>query len=733
MNKFWPFFKIHCAKVIAIFAAFCVSGFSQAEPAITVAENPTRWTITTDHSSCQIILTKDKNLTPGWYGPTAGARLFQAPDWTATVENGTLLREIPYRGGFVDMEPALEVIFADHARELELVFQGYEILEQDGYPLLRLDMKDSYYPLAVSEFIRVLPELDLLEKWLTLKNTGAEDILLEKAYSGSVLLPADAYDFIHLSGDWGRECIPRRTQLTSGSKTIEVRDVRSHQHAGFFMIRPEDDTYEFSGNVWFGGLLWAGNWAITATVNRMERTQIVAGINNWDTSWNLEPGATFETPKMVIGCTPGGPAAASIAMHRYTLDHLLPKPFNAQPSQVLYNSWYATTFNVDEKDQIKLAKIAREIGVELFVMDDGWFKGRVDDHAGLGDWTPDKNKFPNGLAPLIKNINDLGMDFGLWVEPEMVNPNSDLYRAHPEWVLQTPHHTLHTQRWQVVLNFAREDVKAFTIAWLDKLLSENNIKFIKWDMNRAISEAGWPDADPATQRELRIRYVRNIYEILQTIRAKHPQVVFETCSGGGGRSNYGILQYTDQIWTSDNTTVGDRLQIQYGFSHAFPAKVMVNWVTDEAWYGEQPTLRFRLLVSMAGNLGIGSNLHQWTEKDKTVAKEMIVVYKEIRPIVQFGDQYRLGNPLTNDRSAVQFVSRDGQKSAVFAYQQQQSVRNASDNNRLVLHGLIPEATYRVFGDVAEASVSGEALMAGGIEAPLRGNWDGKLIRLEKKK
>lgn len=697
---------------------------------IQFSANPARWTISTRHSSCQIILTKDKNLTPGFYGPIAGPRLYEAPNTTASVEQGTILREIPYRGGFQAMEPMLEVIFADHTREVELIYQGHEIREVDGYPCLRLDMRDSHYPFSVSEYIRVLPELDMLEKWVVLKNTGRDTILIERAYSGSILLPKGAYDFIQLSGEWGRECVPRQSLLTSGTKTIAVKGVRSHQHAAFFAVRPAGETEEFSGSVWFGSLVWGGNWAITANVSRMERTQITAGINHWDTHWNLQAGQTYETPKMIAGFSADGMAGASHRLHRYTLDHLLPAPFNTRESQVLYNSWYATTFNVTETDQVTLARIAKEIGVELFVIDDGWFKGRINDHAGLGDWTPDKNKFPNGLGPMIEKINDLDMDFGIWVEPEMVNPDSDLYRAYPDWVLQVPHHTLHTQRWQVILNFAREDVKEHTLAWLGRLLSENNIAFVKWDMNRYIAESGWPDADPQIQRELRIRYMRNLYDVLQTLRKNHPQVVIETCSGGGGRSNYGMLQYTDQIWTSDNTLVGDRLQIQHGFSHAFPAKVMVNWITDESWYGEKPSLRFRFLVSMAGNLGIGSNLHKWTKDDIATAKMMIALYKEIRPVVQLGDQYRLWNPFKSDRSAVQFVTRDGRESVVFAYRMSNSVRSVNkENNRLVLHGLNADTQYRLFGDIPEQRVTGAVLMSSGISVDLRRQWDGRLIRI----
>lgn len=709
-------------------------------PALLVSEtirfdnDPDRWTINTENSSCQIILTKDQNLTPGFYGAVSGSRLYEAPDYTATVENGTVLREIPYRGGVQEMEPILEVIFSDQTRELELIYQGYEIFEMDGCPALRLDMKDRHYPITVSEFIRVLPGLDILEKWLVIKNTGKQDVLLERAGSGSVLLPQGLYDLVQLSGDWGRECVPRQSLLTSGKKTIEVKGVRSHQHAAFFAARPVGEIDEFSGKVWFGSLRWAGNWAITANVNRLERTQITAGINHWDTHWNLKAGEFFETPKMIAGFSSDGLAGVSRRMHRYTLDHVLPAPFSTQENQVLYNSWYATTFDVQEKDQVKLAEVAKEIGIELFVIDDGWFKGRVDDHAGLGDWTPDKNKFPNGLSPMIKKINGLGMQFGIWVEPEMVNENSDLYRTHPDWVLHVPNHTLHTQRWQLVLNFARDDVKDYTFSWLDKLLSENNIRFVKWDMNRYIAEAGWPDADPITQREMRIRYTRNLVDVLRRVREKHPQVVIETCSGGGGRSNFGMLEYTDQIWTSDNTAVGDRLQIQYGFSYAFPAKVMVNWITDENWYGEQPSLKFRFLVSMAGNLGIGSNLHEWTTEDKATAGEMISLYKKIRPVVQFGDQYRLWNPYKSDRSAVQFVSRDGKESVVFAYRLFNSIRDTRmESNRLVLHGLNRDATYQLSGDISEQSVSGAALMSSGIHVDIRRQFDGRLIRIRQER
>jgi len=725
----------------ALFPLYCTMTFWAVYPAwsgvIRVDQNPTRWTISTGHSTYQVILAADKNLVSGYFGPLSGERLFEAPDYNEPRETGTVLREIPYRGGFVEMTPALEVVFPDKNRELELEYTGYEISENEGYPVLRLDMKDIFYPFQVSQYIRVIPDLDLYEKWLVLKNTGKEDILVEEAASGSLLLPPGSYDLLHLSGDWGREFFPRRTMLTSGLKSIFIRGLKSQQHAPFFMVRPAGETDENFGPVWFGAIAWNGNWRIDCEVNRMERTQVSAGINFWDTHWVLAGKSEFRTPKLIFGLSIEGSNGASRNMHRYLLDQVMPRPFSGQVSKVPYNSWYATTFQVDEEGQVALARIARDLGVELFVMDDGWFRGRKDDEAGLGDWTPDPVKFPRGLGPLIEKVNELGMDFGLWVEPEMVNPNSDLYRAHPDWALHTPHRTAHEGRNQLILNFAREDVKRYTLEWLDKLLTENKIRFIKWDMNRHASETGWPEENPLKQREMRIRYAQNLDEILRTLRARHPEVVFESCSSGGGRVNPDILSLTDQVWTSDNTDPGDRLQIQYGFSYAFPAKAMVNWVTDDEWHNKTTSLKFKFHVAMAGNLGVGGDLNKWTAQDKATAREMISLYKSIRHIIQLGDQYRLRDPFSGNRMAVQFVTRDKSESAVFAFQTLETLpmaaKSSSESDRLVLHGLDPNSMYVLEGDTDNEETTGAALMAGGISVPLSGNYASKVIVLKEKK
>lgn len=373
--------------------------------------------------------------------------------------------------------------------------------------------------------------------------------------------------------------------------------------------------------------------------------------------------------------------------------------------------WETTFFDVDEASQGELAELAAKMGIELFVMDDGWFHGRKDDHAGLGDWWPDTKKFPNGLTPLIKRVNDLGMDFGLWVEPEMVNPDSELYRAHPDWVIHFPNRARTEGRNQLILNFARTDVQDYVLELLDRLLSENNIAFIKWDMNRNVSEPGWTDA-PGDPRELWVRYVQGVYRVWGTLRDRHPNVIWQSCSGGGGRADFGILRLADQIWVSDNTEAAPRLGIQEGFSHIFPANTMEAWVTDAG--RNYLSLEFRFHVSMCGSLGIGGHLQHWSEENRAEAAKWIALYKELCPIVQFGDQYRLRSAQGNGFSAVQYVSKDGSQAVLFAFRTY--LPFPTDLPPIYLRGLDPASCYRVEGIAEERS--GLAWMRSGLELEL---------------
>ncbi len=330
------------------------------------------------------------------------------------------------------------------------------------------------------------------------------------------------------------------------------------------------------------------------------------------------------------------------------------------------------------------------------------------------------SKFPNGLGGLIAAVNGLGMQFGLWVEPEMVNPDSDLYRAHSDWVIHFPTRPRSEIRQQLILNFARPDVQEYIIGMLDKLLTENNIAFIKWDMNRNVSEPGWPDA-PGEARELWVRYVYGVYRVWQTLRDRHPQVIWQSCSGGGGRADLGILRMADQVWTSDNTEATARLSIQDGFSQVFPANVMEAWVTD-AGRGLVP-LEFRFHVSMCGSLGVGGNLLQWDRSERDLAASLVAQYKEIRALVQLGDQYRLISPQEHAYSAVQYVDKTKSDSALFVFRT--FIPDPAQLPQIYLRGLDPRSRYEVEGYGAR---SGAAWMSAGLFVPLK-NLGSKLLRI----
>jgi alpha-galactosidase len=686
--------------------------------------------IQTQSSVYQLVLTKEGQVQQVYYG-TKEQLYHQRKN--AQWINGA--DEIPVRGAFPTKTPLLEVVFADHVRDAELIFVNAEILSVEGRQTLKIIQKDKYYPLEITSFIRVLPEFDILEKWISIKNTGKKNsIEIENLQSASINLPPDTYNLTHMAGEWGHEFQLRNTKLTEGVKTLQARDFKSFTNPNWFMVRPEHESQDTSGSAWFGTLQYSGNWRIDFDKAFNGRLQIIGGINFWDTDWDLKPGTSFETPKFILGYTPSGSEGAAQDLSAYIRKTILPKPWRNKLRPVLYNSWYATAFNVNEEQQLALAKIAKEIGVELFVIDDGWFKGRNDDHAGLGDWTVDKKKFPDGLQPMIKKINGMGMDFGIWIEPEMVNPNSDLYRAHPDWVFNFPHRTLHEGRNQLMLNLAREDVYQYLLKSLSVLLSENNIKFIKWDHNRTLSEPGWPDAPVDMQREVRIRYINNLYRLIDSLRMRFPDVQFEDCSSGGGRIDLGMLSRTDQAWTSDNTDPVDRLFIQYGYLSAFPANTMVSWITHEDWHALKPTLDYKFDVAMSGVLGIGYDITKWTDNEKKLAAAKIAKYKEIRSLVQFGTLYRLVSPFKENRSALQYVADDYSSAVVFCYNMAEylngSTPQTQDANILKLRGLDSNAFYKI-PQLNNEVFKGDFLMNVGIMWPVKGAFKSKILQILK--
>lgn len=717
-----------------ILAALMATAFAHAQT-ISETENPRGWIIQTESSAYHIAIADDGTVIPVYYGPSANAAILFPPRTRVNPKVGSAIREVPYRGGFVNQTPILEAVFADGTRDLRLVYESWGMTVAEEASSLRIGLVDEAYGLRVEAFYQVVPGLDVIEKWLVIKNEGEAAVVLENAMSGSLWLPADVYDFHQLSGRWGHECQFNSSRLTQGVKTLQTRGMRSHDNPPWFAVAPADNADETHGMVWFGGLRWSGNWRIDAEQTHGGNVQVAAGINFWDTSWTLEPGETFKTPRMICGFADDGFGGASRRMHQFVNQRLLRPSHRDKLRPVLYNSWYATTFNVNEEQQVALAEVAAELGVELFVIDDGWFKGRKDDHAGLGDWTVDREKFPNGLGPMIERINAMGLDFGLWVEPEMANPDSDLYRAHPDWVFHYPNRVRHEMRNQLMLNLAREDVYQYLLDSLSALLTENNIRFVKWDYNRDLSDAGWPGADPTEQREVRIRYIRNLYRLVAELESRFPEVWFESCSGGGGRIDYGILETMDQFWTSDNTDPLDRLFIHDGFLRAFPANLMVSWVTDEDWHKIDPSMEFRYLVSMCGVLGVGNDITQLAADEREEAASYIERYKEVRPLVQQGIVHRLLSPGEREnRAALQYVNGDGSKAAVFQFNLWDVMRGAiigTETHRPArLRGLDPNATYHITGDL-NATADGATLMNAGLPWVPNGSYDGALIVLER--
>jgi alpha-galactosidase len=419
----------------------------------------------------------------------------------------------------------------------------------------------------------------------------------------------------------------------------------------------------------------------------------------------------------------GGFGATSRQWHAYARRHVLPAPDELRP--VLYNSWEGLGFDAAETGQREMAGLAAGLGVELYVMDDGWFRGRTDDRAGLGDWWPDPARFPRGLGPLIADVHRLGMDFGLWVEPEMVNPDSDLYRRHPDWVLHMPHRGRTEIRHQLVLNFARPDVARWAHAWLDRLLTENEIDFLKWDSNRPFTEAGWPEA--ADPQRLFVDHTRSVYAIIDRLRADHPRLRIETCASGGGRVDLGMLRRADQAWPSDNTDPVDRIAIQDGYGQVYPPLTMGAWATDSPnpVTRRVASVRFRFHVAMAGALGISGDLRAWSAEQRREAAELVAAYRRIRHLVQHGELYRLTPAALDRATVVQYVGAGAAETVVLAWR---AVKRPGEVDVPVvrLRGLDPVAQYQ---DVDGGAVfDGAVLLYAGLDLELPGGDQASVMR-----
>jgi alpha-galactosidase len=606
---------------------------------------------------------------------------------------------------------------------------------------LILTLKDIERELFVQLRYTVYRPSGIIRREAVIENRTGKQVAVESAQSGAFYVPrGDGYRLRYLSGRWAGEWQLQEEPVHTGIKVLESRrGSTSHQTNPWFALDRDGNSDPEHGMVWFGALGWSGSWRISVEETPHQQVRVTGGFNPFDFGYTLAPGEKLETPGFYVGYTDRGIGEASRILHQFERTEILPSGSGLRTRPVLYNSWEATEFNVDEPGQRALAEKAASLGVERFVMDDGWFGQRNTDHAGLGDWNVNPKKFPNGLGPLIQRVHELGMDFGIWVEPEMINPDSDLYRKHPDWAMHFDGRPRTEARNQLLLNLARDDVRDYIFNWLDELVTKNDIAFLKWDYNRNFSEPGWPEVATDQQKKIWVRFTENLYDILDRLRKRHPKLEIESCSGGGGRVDLGMLRRVEQVWPSDNTEAFDRLTIQQGFTYAYTPHIMMAWVTDVPNFnGRSVPLPFRFLVAMQGSLAIGSNLNKWQQEDFALARQMVAYYKSVRDTVQNGSLYRLTPPADTNFKAAQYVSPDKSQSVVFAFLHSQQLGRMLP--ALTLQGLDEEAIYSVtlFDGKARprsapppGKLSGAYLMNHGVALPLTGDYDATSIKLDR--
>lgn len=542
-----------------------------------------------------------------------------------------------------------------------------------------------------------------------------DGIVLNHAMSMSVDLPDCEYEMIELSGAWSRERFVKTRRLEHGVQGIySMRGCSSHNFNPFLALkRPKAD--EFTGEVYGFSLVYSGNFLAQADVDTYDTTRVMLGIHPAAFEWRLENGGSFQTPEAVMVYSEEGLNGMSRTFHELYRARLARGMWRDRVRPILVNNWEATYFDFDEEKLLEIAKTAKRLGIELFVLDDGWFGRRDDDTTSLGDWYPDVRKLPGGIKGIADKITALGLKFGLWFEPEMVNIESELYRKHPDWVLSVPGRPMSHGRNQYVLDFSRKEVVDAVFAMMDKILSEADISYIKWDMNRSMSEV-YSAAHPAhEQGKVFHKYILGVYDLYERLTAKFPEILFESCASGGARFDPGMLYYAPQCWTSDDTDAVERLKIQYGTSYVYPLSSMgahVSAVPNHQLRRNVP-LETRANVAYFGTFGYELNLNSLTEEEQNRMRAQITFMKENRELIQYGTFYRLSSPFESDETAWMVVSEDKKKALAGYYRPLQRVNAGCRCLRLL--GLCEEFDYKVtlFGE--SRICYGDELMKKGLD------------------
>ena len=624
--------------------------------------------------------------------------------------------------------PAIEIEYPDGSRVADLRLTDWEVergkYELDGLPFfhgaegstLRLYLEDLAADLVVELTYGVFEDCDLITRSVEVHNYGKAPVRLCQCASLCLDFLRSDLDLITFNGCHLMERSPDRAPLRSGIQGVgSVRGTSSHQHNPFVVLCDRDANEDY-GLCYGAMLLYSGNFQALVEASQYDNARLVMGINPYQFCWTLEPGQSFTAPEAALVCSPRGFGQMSRQFHRAIREHLIQDPHAGARRPVLINNWEATYFDFDADKLVDFAKTAAPLGVELLVMDDGWFGKRDDDNSGLGDWTVNQKKLPGGLEALVPRIQALGMSFGIWIEPEMISEDSDLYREHPDWALRIPGRTPARGRNQLVLDFSRSEIRQHVYGQIKAVLSSADIAYVKWDMNRSLSDV-WSAALPAErQGEVYHRYVLGVYEILDQLRRDFPHILIEGCAGGGGRFDAGMLYYTPQIWCSDNTDAIDRLRIQYGTSFCYPVSAMgahVSAVPNEA-NGRVTPLETRGTVAMSGTFGYEMDPNQTTPEEREAIKQQIAFFKEHYDLIQQGDYYRLTDPFTDGPyTAWEQVAPDRREALVSLVSG--TIHAAAPFLTLRLKGLDPQLTYQVNGGT---SYPGDVLMNAGYPLPV---------------
>lgn len=626
--------------------------------------------------------------------------------------------------------PAVEILQNNGSRISDFCYESHEITpgkpQLKGLPAtytetdeeamtLTLVLKDSITGVKLSLLYTIFAQGGILSRSAFFTNQGQEAVHLQKAMSLCMDLPDCDYDWIQFSGSWARERHPRVRPLEQGIQSVgSIRGNSSHEHNPFLILkRPQTD--EFQGEAMGFSLIYSGNFLAQAEVDTHDTTRILLGIHPEWFDWKLEPGESFQTPEAVMIYTDQGMNALSQSFHQLYRTRLARGYWRDRERPILINNWEATYFNFTQEKLLELAKAAQKAGIELFVLDDGWFGKRENDRTGLGDWIPNPERLPQGILGLARQIHELGMKFGLWFEPEMVNKNSDLYEAHPDWILSVPHRRQSQGRYQHVLDFSRQEVVDHIYNQMAAILKDGYVSYVKWDMNRSITEC-WSSALPADrQGEVFHRYILGVYDLYQRLTDAFPQVLFESCASGGGRFDPGLLYYAPQAWTSDDTDAVERLKIQYGTSYCYPISSMGAHVSASPNHQlrRNTPLHTRANVACFGTSGYELDLTRLTSQELNEIKKQTDFMKKWRKLLQFGLFYRLKSPFAGNTAAWMTVSPDRSQALVGWYRILNTVN--PPYTRLRLTGLDPDRLYTVReGDRQIGQFYGDELMYAGL-------------------